>query len=283
MPTNKRKISLLLLCFVLNGCSRSTQEPEKTTVSFIPEAPKEEITVPSFQQAIREPHGYCYFLPPKGWDLADQSKLSPRVKICFIGKSSNNLLPSVNLATEEVDIPLKDYLDIVKRDCESDPNSQWRDLGKYNTPLGEGRLTEREVKTQWGVSRQVQLIVIKDKTAFILTAGSLKEEFSRHYKDFESVLRSLTITEDLTTQVISEEKRIQLRQLVENLAGAFKKATDKIAVVEEAFDSKSFQKEAWEPFQQKIINDFTEMGPYWQILLLRDVQHQLLQNLKRSA
>jgi hypothetical protein len=46
--------------------------------------------------------------------------------------------------------------------------------------------------------------------------------------------------------------------------------------VEEAFDSKSFQKEAWEPFQQKIINDFTEMGPYWQILLLRDVQHQLL-------
>jgi hypothetical protein len=73
MPTNKKKISVLLLCFVLNGCSRSSSQTEDTSVSFLPEVPKEEITVPSFQQAIREPQGYCYFLPPKGWDLADQS------------------------------------------------------------------------------------------------------------------------------------------------------------------------------------------------------------------
>jgi hypothetical protein len=256
MPTATKyiKIILILSCFAMIGCSHP--EKEEPTVSYIQEAP---VMLES------QDSSYCYFIPPKGWELADQNKLSPRVKICFIGKSSNNLLPSVNLATEEVDISLKAYVDIVKRDCESDPNCLWRDLGKYNTSLGEGRLTEREVKTEWGISRQVQLIVIKDQRAYILTAGALKEEFSRHYQDFEGVLGSLTLTNDLTANIPSSEKKELLLKLIENLKTV------------------GFQKEAWEPFQQKIINDFTEMGPYWQILLLRDVQHQLLQNIMRPV
>ena len=196
------------------------------------------------------------------------------MKICFIGKSSNNLLPSVNLATEEVDISLKAYIDIVKSDCERDPNCVWRDLGKYNTPLGEGRLTEREVKTKWGVSRQIQLIVIKDTRAYILTAGALKEEFSRHYQEFEAVLKSLTITKDLTASLNSIEKKELLQKLIGNLQTEFAAMTTAVSM-QQAFESKNFQKEFWKPFQQKIINDFTEMGAYWQILLLRDVQHQL--------
>ena len=212
---------------------------------------------------------YCYFIPPKGWDLADQSKLSPRVKICFIGKSSKNLLPSVNLAEEEVDVSLKTYVDIVKNDCLKDPNTKWRDLGKYNTPLGEGRLTEREIKTEWGLSRQVQLIVIKDKMAYILTAGALKEEFSSHYKNIEAVLRSLTITKDLAADIPSADKRMVLREMAGKIQTDFKEAL--------SFDSEKFQKKSWKPFEHKIINDFTEMGPYWQILLLRQIQHQLLE------
>jgi hypothetical protein len=271
--TNCIRVNLIIICLILGGCSSSSKPTDEKSVFLLQEAPKKEI---STLLESSEPH-YCYFIPPKGWDLADQTKLSPRVKICFIGKSSSNLLPSVNLATEEVDITLKAYVDIVKKDCESDPNCVWRDLGKYNTLLGEGRLTEREVKTPWGVSRQVQLIVIKDQRAYILTAGALKEEFSRHYQDFEGVLRSLIITDDLTSHIISTEKKELLHKLIENLQSSFKEI-NKVATIEEAFESNSFQKECWQPFQQKIINDFTEMGPYWQILLLRDVQHQLLQN-----
>lgn len=257
---------------LLGGCYNTPEHPvqEDKTVLFVPESPKTE-DVP---KNIQGPY-HCFFIPPKGWNLADQSKLSPRVKICFIGKGSNNLLPSVNLATEEVDISLKAYIDIVKSDCDRDPNCVWRDLGKYNTPLGEGRLTEREVKTQWGVSRQIQLIVIKDSRAYILTAGALKEEFSRYYQDFEAVLRSLTITEDLTASLISIEKKELLQRLIGNLQTEFAAAMNTAVSTEQAFESKNFQKEFWKPFQQKIINDFTEMGPYWQILLLRDVQHQL--------
>jgi len=239
----------------------------------------EQINVPFLTETTKSESFHCFFIPPKGWDLADQSKLSPRVKICFIGKSSNNLLPSVNLATEEVDVSLKTYIDIVKSDCERDPNCVWRDLGKYNTPLGEGRLTEREMKTKWGVSRQVQLIVIKDHRAYILTAGALKEEFSRHYQVFEAVLRSLTMTENLTASVSLEKKQL-LQKMMGNLQTAFAAAIKTGVSIEQAFESKNFQKEFWKPFQQKIINDFTEMGAYWQILLLRDVQHQLF---KRST
>ena len=251
----KRKF-LLVLCLILSGCF---QQQNEKAISF-----QAKEIAPTQREAQ-----FCYFIPPKGWELADQTKLSPRVKICFIGKSSNYLLPSVNLATEEVNVSLKTYVDIVKKDCESDPNCLFRDLGQYNTSLGEGRLTEREVKTQWGVSRQVQLMVIKDQRAYILTAGALKEEFSRHYQDFEAVLKSLTITNDLAEGVTSPEKKELLSSLIKDLYQRGQAAD---------FDSNIFQKESWLPFQQKIINDFTEMGPYWQILMLRDVQYQLLQN-----
>ncbi len=42
------------------------------------------------------------------------------------------------------------------------------------------------------------------------------------------------------------------------------------------FNSEQFQKEFWKPFEKKIINDFTEMGPYWQILMLKEVQSKIL-------
>jgi hypothetical protein len=45
---------------------------------------------------------------------------------------------------------------------------------------------------------------------------------------------------------------------------------------EEVLHSLSFQQEAWLPLQEKIINDFTEKGPYWQSLLLSDILTKLL-------
>lgn len=266
ITVTKKIAPLFFLCFAMVGC---TSKPDPKNTALL-ETRRQEITV--------EDSDHCYFIPPPGWDLADQSKLSPRVKICFIGKTSKNLRPSVNLATEKVDISLKAYVDIVKRDCANDPNTRWRDLGKFQTPLGEGRLTEREVKTEWGVSRQIQLIVIKDNTAYILTAGADKEEFPRYYKDFEAVLRSLNIAEDLAASYPTAEKRSALRDLIGKLQADFKKTTDQKIAMEDTLDD--FLQESWEPFQQKVINDFTEMGPYWQILLLRDIQHQLL---KRPA
>jgi hypothetical protein len=91
-----------------------THPPQST--SFLLESPIKEALVKQ-EEPLPETasSSYCYFIPPKGWDLADQARLSPRVKICFIGKSQKSLLPSVNLAQEEVDVSLKTYIDIVKK------------------------------------------------------------------------------------------------------------------------------------------------------------------------
>lgn len=267
IATKHIKIILITFCACLGGCYNTPEQPLK-----------EESAPPKIAASSRETQTpyHCYFIPPKGWNLADNTKMSRRVKICFLGKSSSHLQPSVNFATEKVNISLKAYVDIIRKDCEKDPNCVWRDLGRYNTPLGEGRLTERELKTQWGVARQVQLIVIKDNLAYILTVGALKEEFSRHYQDFEAVLKSFTITQDLADPVTDLKKRDHLKSRIQKLQTDFDGLVGKEESVEKAFESTDFQKGTWLPFKEMIINDFTEMGPYWQILLLRDVQHQLL-------
>ncbi|HEX4840431.1 MAG TPA: hypothetical protein VFU89_08330 [Rhabdochlamydiaceae bacterium] len=272
MPIATKRIKTFLIAScVLGGCYNAPEQPstKESVVHLITEPSK------TPKKQTQEPY-HCFFIPPKGWQFADQSKLSHRIKICFLGKTSNNLQPSVNLATEKVNISLKAYIEIVRSDCAKDPNCVWRDLGKYHTPLGEGRLTEREMKTKWGLARQVQLIVIKDNQAYILTAGALKEEFSSHYQDFEAVLKSLTITDDLTSPIMPLEKRALLQSKIKTLEADFDAAMTKAETVEKAFNTVDFQKETWEPFHQMIINDFTEMGPYWQILLLRDIQYQLL-------
>jgi hypothetical protein len=64
--------------------------------------------------------------------------------------------------------------------------------------------------------------------------------------------------------------------MLEKVQSDFLKAQTSTASVEQTFDSDSFQKGSWQPLQEKIIRDFTEMGPYWQILMLRDIQFKLL-------
>jgi hypothetical protein len=194
--------------------------------------------------------GVVYFVPPQGWNLANPEMLKPRVKIGFLGQSTKGLLPSVNLATERVTISLQKYIEIIKKDYQADPNCHWRDLGQFKTPLGEGRLTQHESQTEWGIARVMQLVVIHHGTAYVLTTGALKEEFSKHYKDFEAVFSSLTLTTDLIAEVKGKEKRAKLVSLVEGVKSG----------------------QAWDNFQNSVINDFTEMGPYWQILLLQDIR-----------
>lgn len=206
----------------------------------------------------------CFFIPPKDWAIANPEALAPRVQICFLGKSSKGLAPSINLATEPVEVSLETYVEEVRKIHVSDPNARWRDLGKYKARLGEGRLTELETTTEYGTARMVQLIVVKDGVAYILTASALKEEFSSYYRTFDQVLSSLQASSNLQESYPSQKEKLE--QLVKDL----------MAATNIDFNSEQFQKSVWKPFETKIINDFTEMGPYWQILFLREMQINLL-------
>ena len=180
---------------------------------------------------------HCFFVPPKGWDLVHPEKLQPHTRVAFVHKTA-----TINLSTEETDVSLATYIEAVKRDHKTDPNHQWRDLGKLNTKLGEGQLTEIEIKGPHGTMRQMQLIALKGGVAYILTASATKGEFSSHFATFEKSFQSLECVQDLK-EALSPAKKTELETLIG-------------------------KKLPWKTFQERIINDFTEMGPYWQTLFL---------------
>lgn len=185
--------------------------------------------------------------------MASPDTLSPRVHVAFIGKSSSALAPTINLATEPVTISLPAYVEAVRKIHAADPNTKWRDLGHFDTQLGQGALTELETATEQGKARLMQLMVVKEGLAYILTACALKEEFPKYYKLFDEALQSLQEVDDLA-MCYPLHKR-------EELKGVLAACTDEAHMGE---------------LEQKIIHDFTEMGPYWQILLLSEARAKLI-------
>ncbi|HSW86899.1 MAG TPA: hypothetical protein VLG49_05300 [Rhabdochlamydiaceae bacterium] len=218
---------------------------------------------------------YSFFIPPQDWSIADPKLFAPSVQACFVGKNKKGFSPSVNLAVEKIDTSLNEYLKIVKQLHESDRDNRWRDLGNLQTRAGQTRLTEIDTKTEWGQIRMLQSILIKDGHAYILTAAALKEEFSDFYEDFEKAIRSFTITENLSSAISQIKKREKLKQHLETLKKSWESSSDISLEPEAHFLEKNFQKKHWIPFQQCILNDFKDMGPFWQALILQSVRDEL--------
>ena len=117
----------------------------------------------------------CFFISPENWDIADPGTLSPKVKIAFLKNSGKGFCPSINLAIEETDVSLSDYLKAVKAIHEQDRNNHWRPLGKVRTAAGLAQLTEIDSTTEWGPVRILQLILMRDKRVYVLTAQPLEK------------------------------------------------------------------------------------------------------------
>lgn len=129
---------------------------------------------------------------PEGWQYADEKVLPKNVKLMVVGKGSKEMPPSINLGYEEFNGTLKDYLKIVKEfnQSQGDP---WRDLGTIQTKAGPASLSQLEMKSQWGNLKMMHLILKKDSVIYILTASSLKDEFSKYYPIFFKALQSFQV------------------------------------------------------------------------------------------
>lgn len=205
---------------------------------------------------------FAYFLPPSDWELADPSTLSPHVLVGFIGKSKNGFCPSLNLAEEDVEISMEEYLQVVKKIHERHPHTRWRDLGRFTCKAGAGRLTEIDTRTEWGQVRLLQMMFLHENRIYILTAAASKEEFSQLYISFRDAMRSLTVTDDLLS-CAQENKRSDLEEKTLEL---FLRSQDK---------EEEFEKRVWLPFQQTVINDHKDMGACWQLFFLRQIRELL--------
>lgn len=139
----------------------------------------------------------CTFTPPEKWEFINTDKLPARVKIGCIGPDKNGFRPSLNLAIEEgVGGTIEEYLRSVKALYGKERENRWRDLGAFQTLAGPARLTSVDIKTKNGEARLLQLILLQDRTAYILTAVSRKEEFSELQKTFERAFCSLHLSDD---------------------------------------------------------------------------------------
>lgn len=200
------------------------------------------------------------FDPPAGWECAFPDNLSPCIQVGFLGKGSTPFRPSINLAVEEVDVNLKQYLKAVKEIHLADKGTVWRDLGKFKTRSGEGRLLELSANSPLGPIKMLQMITIVGKTAYILTGAAIKDDFLKFQEVFMKTFQSLSLAKDLFNP-LPEEKKKRFEHFFSDLGQS---------VADEA------QKQAkWNDLQKMVVQEAPEMGNYWQILVLKTGREKL--------
>jgi hypothetical protein len=192
------------------------------------------------------------------------------VKIAFVKKGLKGFCPSLNLAVEEVNVSLTEYLKAIKAIHEQDRNNHWRSLGKVRTSAGLAQLTEIDTASECGAIRILQLILIHEGKSYVITAAALKEEFSTYYQEFQQAFRSLTLTSDLLSTVPQLERRELLQKMQRTLWNAWAETPDGTS-----FEEESFQAHHWQPFQKTIIENYEDMGAFWQVLMLKSTQEKL--------
>lgn len=202
-------------------------------------------------------HGkeFCFFSPPPGWIPADPKSVSSLVKIGFLDPKSRGFRSSINLAEEPIDCSLEEYLEAVKKIHTNQRRHEWSYLGTFATKLGEGALTQIDMPTSWGIIRLLQLIVVRNSKAYILTAATDKKHFLQFMQPFKEAFASLCLTEDLFSSIADESKKNELLHLQQQaLLG---------------------NPEAFKLFQKEILALKNTPGPHWQALLLAEVTKNL--------
>jgi len=195
---------------------------------------------------------HCLFTPPTGWDVVSPDKLSGLTRVAFVGKKSGSLFqPTLNLSIEKVNVSLDEYIASVKKRQEAHPKRIWRDLGVFTTAAGPGRLTCLDMPSKWGELRLMQVILLKEETAYILTAAALKKDAPALLSVFQNAFHSLSLVPDLMSAIPDEKRR--------NMLKAWQKNPEKVSCHE---------------LQQLLLNEFGDLGAYWQLLAAKELTNE---------
>ncbi len=196
-----------------------------------------------------------YFIPPDGWECVHPQQLDSYIQIAFLGKGQSDLRPSLNLAVEEIDIPLNKYIKAVREIHETEMKVAWRDLGPFTFKSGKGRLAEITSATPLGEIKMLQGIFVQEGHAYILTGAVLKEDFSAWQNSLLNALHSLSIVPDLFTAIADPAQRSNLQEIFRSF--------DQATTNEE-------RQSRWSSLQKTILADYGSMGAHWQLLILKE-------------
>jgi hypothetical protein len=264
--------SAVLLTAILLWCPLQGQ-----STPSLPAAKKQEIPKAQDEEIV-------FFTPPSGWLQGDPTHLPPCVKVMVVGPNASTLPPSMNLSYEPYQGTLKQYLKMVKNMNIADGND-WKDLGSIKTESGTANLSQVDVKSQWGILRRMEIILIKNGYVYILTACALKDEFSRYYADFFTSMRSITIVKDAYEMVPDKKQRTQLKTDADKLIKEWQALIDlkhkenlqmnPQELREAVFDSENFQKNIWRPFNEMLAQKYAQMKPEWHSLFIQKLKDKL--------
>jgi hypothetical protein len=225
------------------------------------------------------------FDPPKGWRTTDVSETFPSVKILVFGKGEYPYPPSIALSTEPFEGTLKQYLIKIKARNEA-RGYEWKDLGTIQTQSGPARLSQVDEKSEWGDIRYMHAILSKNGQIYILMAAAIKHEFSRFYKDFFEAMHSMRVGKD-PWDLLEKSRQTQLKNEIQKLKEKWqalfmqeKQSHPHLTLdnlKEELFKGESFQRTAWLPFKQMLVDKFSKMGSEWQVLILQSIEKELFE------
>ncbi len=214
-------------------------------------------------------HPIPIFHPPSDWECALPENHSPFVQVGFVGKGSSAFRPSINLAIEDIDISAQQYLKAVKEIHTADPGTTWRDLGKISTSAGEGRLTEITTRSSIGEVKMLQMILVKEKKAYILTGATIKADYLKLQDLLTKTFKSFSLIPSLLSPASTDH--------AEQIAALFS------AVGEDVPDLIEKQKAArWERLQEIVLKESPKLGRYWQFLVLSEGYEKIYHNHKSA-
>lgn len=199
------------------------------------------------------------FNPPRTWQSAQPKKPSDFVQIAFVSKESFSFRPSINIAMEEIDVSLKEYVKAVKEIHSRESGTKWRDLGKFSMKGGVGRLTEMTSQTPFGETKILQAILVREKRAYLLTASALKKDFPSLQKEILSSLQSLALYENLFAAIPDLAKQMRLADFFASLGSRDPGENRVIA-----------KQKQLKRLLTEILEGYPEMGGHWEFLALKE-------------
>ena len=211
---------------------------------------------------------FCYFVPPKGWKMIEPSQLSSTTLIAFVAPSHEPFRASINLGSEKTNVSLQDYIEAVKKRFSSKREHEWKSLGYIKTQAGNAHLSSVETKHGFGQTTSLQAILSIDNTIYVMTALSLKEDFSSYYPVFLKTFESFSHCSDLLDSVLPSQREL-LSQKIESVAEAVKKLSEQKKKTSSI--PKTFQKKQFQSFEKYLEKSFKEKGLAWKFLVCQEI------------
>lgn len=218
------------------------------------------------------------FTPPKGWLIADPSKLEEDVQIGFIESTHKLFSPSITLTLEKVgNTDLSTYLEAVINHYKADRTNTCRELGSLTTSIGKSSLLQIDMKNQWGNIRVLQAITIQNGYALIHTAVCMKEDFNRVSETFLNAFKSLSTSPSVIESIDNSTFRTKVKDL-QTSWNKYTKTTK--GSPQTLFNSAFFQNNQWIPLVTYIEKDLAKEGACWQFLALKFIKDSLMETVK---